>query len=148
MDIIVSRSGVCGAKAFFDDVTVPGRSEHWQQLWEDTKKVIRVLVKAGFMLGLKKCQFLVPQVVVLGYQLIQGGYKLVTKFLRSWTEQHPPRNLKGLQKILGKLLWASPFIPEFKRLVAPLEELLSSSSAGEWTPECTDAVNSMSRIMH
>jgi hypothetical protein len=46
---------VRGAKAFFDDVTVPGKREQWRQLWENTKRVIRVLVEAGFMLGLKKC---------------------------------------------------------------------------------------------
>lgn len=60
MDIVVARAGVSRAKAFFDDVTVPGRKEDWRSLWEDTKKVLGALVEAGFMLGLKKCQFLVP----------------------------------------------------------------------------------------
>lgn len=85
---------------------------------------------------------------MLGYQLLPGGYRLATKFLRSWTEPKPPTNLKSLQKILGKLLWASPFIPEYKKLVAPLEELLSAGSTGEWTAECTAAVNAMTQVMY
>ena len=147
MDIIVARAEVKGAKAFFDDVTIPGQQQQWQLLWEDTKKVMHALVKAGFMLGLKKCKFLVPEVVVLGYQLIPDGYRLATKFIRSWAEPKPPNNLKGLQKILGKLLWASPFIPQYKKLVAPLEDLLSAGSPGEWGPECTEAVNELTRVM-
>jgi hypothetical protein len=109
--------------------------------------VIHALVEAGFMLGLKKCKFLVPEVVVLGYQLIPDGYRLATKFIRSWAEPKPPNSLKGLQKILGKLLWASPFIPQYKKLVAPLEDLLSAGSSGEWGPECTKAVNELTRVM-
>lgn len=132
MDVIVARAQVSKAKAFFDDVTIPGHQSNWRGLWEDAKRVIRELVGAGFMIGLKKCQFLVPKVEVLGHQLIAGGYKLATKFIKSWDEPKPPSNLKGLQRILGKLLWASPFIPEFKRMVAPLERLLSSGSSGEW----------------
>jgi hypothetical protein len=49
---------------------------------------------------------------------------------------------------LGKLLWASPFIPEFKKLVMPLESLLSSGNAGEWSPECTQAVNDLTKAMY
>lgn len=74
MDIVVARAGVARAKAFFDDVTVLGNKENGRSLWEDTKKVLGALVEAGFVLGLKKCQFLVPEVVVLGYQLLPGGY--------------------------------------------------------------------------
>jgi hypothetical protein len=67
MDIIVARARVEKAKAFFDDVTIPGKQADWRKLWEDRILVIRALVEAGFMLGLKKCQFLVRDVVVLGY---------------------------------------------------------------------------------
>ena len=79
---------------------------------------------------------------------MQGGYQLAEKFLRKWDEPTPPRSLKGLQRVLGKLLWASPFIPEYKGLVTPLEELLSGSSPGVWTAECTDAVNKLTELMY
>jgi hypothetical protein len=46
------------------------------------------------------------------------------------------------------LLWASPFIPEYKRLVTPLESLLSGSSTGEWTVECTEVVNKLTEMMY
>jgi hypothetical protein len=71
---IVSRAGVPQAKSFFDDITIPGNKYKWQELWEASKKVIRVMVHAGLMLGLSKCHFLVPEVTVLGYQLFEEGY--------------------------------------------------------------------------
>ncbi len=59
MDDILSGTGVPRAKGFFDDVTIPGLRALWRQLWEDTLKVMGALTGAGFMLGLKKCKFLV-----------------------------------------------------------------------------------------
>jgi hypothetical protein len=33
MDIIVARANVDKAKAFFDDVTIPGSQKNWPELW-------------------------------------------------------------------------------------------------------------------
>ena len=63
----MGRAGVPRAKAFFDDVTIPGLVAKWQECWEHTKAVLRELTSAGLMINLRKCKFLVPKAVVLGY---------------------------------------------------------------------------------
>jgi hypothetical protein len=67
MNILLERAGVSNALGFFDDVTIPGNKDDWKSLWADTLKVLGALTDAGLMVGLKKCKFLQPQVVVLGY---------------------------------------------------------------------------------
>ena len=67
VDAIVSRAKVPRAKAFFDDVTLPGDKARWWVLWEDTKAVLKAMIEAGLMIGLSKCHFLVVEVTVLGY---------------------------------------------------------------------------------
>ena len=47
--------------------------------------------------------------------------------------------------MLGRLLWASPFIPDYKKKVAPIEALLSPSGPGAWTAECSAALNLLLR---
>ena len=133
MDSILSRSGVPAAKGFFDDVTIPGQLHDWRGLWADTLLVLGALTSAGLMIGLKKCKFLVRSVVVLGYQVLEGGYQLATKFLKKWTSLKPPTCLKELQQLLGKFLWCAGFVPEFKKLMEPLEKLLSPANEGRWT---------------
>ncbi len=49
--------------------------------------------------------------------------------------------------VLGKLNWASSFVPNFKRLVAPIEELLQRGSKGAWTQQCTAALNALVDII-
>lgn len=147
MDIILQRAGVEGAQGFFDDVTIPGDISDWEKCWSDTLKVLRALTDAGLMIGLKKCKFLAPKVTVLGYELMEEGYQLASKFLKKWQEIAVPRSLKELQKLLGKLLWCSPFVPEFKALVAPIEELLSPKNEGTWSETCTTAVNKLVHVI-
>ncbi len=84
-------------------------------------RVLRVLCRAGFMLNLRKCKFLVVSGKLLGFEISGEGYQLAQKFTKSWSNLKIPTSLKQLQVILGKLLWASPFIPHFKQQVAPLE---------------------------
>ncbi len=67
MKTILERAGVSNALGFFDDVTIPGDKNDWHTLWDDTLKVLKALTNAGLMVGLKKCKFLQPKVVVLGY---------------------------------------------------------------------------------
>lgn len=84
-------------KVFFDDVTIPGMIIAWVECWADTCAVLRALTQAGMMINLRKCKFLVPRAVVLGYQLFEGGYMLATKFLKKWQKLEAPRSIKQLQ---------------------------------------------------
>ena len=51
-----------------------------------------------------------------------------------------PRTLAELQSIVGKLVWASGFLPNFKEEIRPIEALLSRTTTS-WTAECTDTLN-------
>ena len=96
MDQIVSRSKVRKVKVYFDDVTIPGNIETWKDCWADTCAVLQALTSAGLMINLRKCKFLVPKAVVLGYQLFEGGFMLASKFLKKWRTLDVPRNTKDL----------------------------------------------------
>ena len=50
--------------------------------------------------------------------------------------------LAELQSIVGKLVWASGFIPNFKEEIRPIEALLShKDTAAMWNTNCTAALN-------
>ena len=54
-----------------------------------------------------------------------------------------PTTWKELQSLLGKLLWSSPFLPNYKRLIAPIEALLGAKGEVRWTHECTTLLNAI-----
>ncbi len=140
MDGILEKVPGQPAISYQDDVLVPGK-DGWEELWEDTKAVIRAMTEAGLMLNLNKCKLLIPQPKLLGLELAYDGYRLHGKSLKAWVDVKIPTNLKELQSLVGKLMWASPFIPNFKTLIKPIEGLLGGKEEVKWTRQCTEAVN-------
>jgi hypothetical protein len=59
-------------RAFVDDMNIGGTT--WYQTWEDTVGVIRIMAEAGFKFNLKKCKFVMPRCVILGYELFDNSY--------------------------------------------------------------------------
>jgi hypothetical protein len=84
---------------------------------------------------------------MVGMEICRGSYRLAKKSLKGWLGAELPTNLQELQQVLGRLLWASPFVPNFKSLVKPIEKLLSPKSEGLWTEECTAALNAILRLV-
>jgi hypothetical protein len=72
VDQVLGRSPNLTAVAYIDDITAHGT--HWEQVWEDTLEVLRVLTQAGFMVNLRKCKFLRPRVTILGCSFFDAGY--------------------------------------------------------------------------
>ena len=135
MDRVLGRVPGRPSKSFYDNVQVPGTC--WVRNWEDTCATLRELTRAGFMINLRKCQFLQPRVVMVGMEICRGSYRLAKKSLKRWVGAELPGTLQELQQVMGRLLWAAPFIPDFKRKVRPLEALMSPKAGGVWTQECT-----------
>ena len=76
--------------------------------------MLQKFAEFGFMINLRKYKFCQPAAVVLGLELLHWGYRLSSKFLLSWTTVKIPTSLQELQAVLGKFMYASSFIPNYK----------------------------------
>jgi hypothetical protein len=108
---------VPGSCAFVDDITVKGHQGQWEELWERGKLAIGAMAKEGLMVNLKKTKFLVAEAKLLGMEILGGGYRLASKFMKGWQGVCVPESLHDLQVLLGRFVWASPFIPGYKQAV-------------------------------
>jgi hypothetical protein len=54
------------------------------------------------------------------------------KVLKGWLDVGVPTTFKGVQKLVGKLNFASPFVVNYKKVVAPIEKLLSRKTISTW----------------
>jgi len=50
-------------------------------------------------------------------------------------ELEPPSTVKELRQYLGVATWYPRFVPDFSRIVTPLNDLMRKGSKWEWTPE-------------
>ena len=94
------------------------------------------------MVNLRKCHFLVARDVVLGMYISRASCSLGDKYLKCWLQVCFPCLLAESQSLVGKLVWASGFIPNFKEEIRPIEALLSQKdTAAMWNADCTAALN-------
>ena len=105
------------------------------------------MTQAGMMINLHKCSFLVPRAKILGLDVTQDSYRLHEKSLKSWLQACIPTNLRELESLLGQLLWASTFIPDYKKLVGPIEALLGRRGKAVWTEQCTQVLNQLLEVI-
>ena len=72
----------------------------------------------------------------------RASCSLGDKYLKRWLQVCLPRTLAELQSIVGKLVWASGFTPNFKEETRPIETLLScKDTTAMWSTNCTAALN-------
>lgn len=98
-----------------------------EENWHHTLCALRRLTYAGLPVNIGKCEFLVPRLKMLGVFLWNDHYSLGNKSIQRLYGSILPSSLKELQGLLGKLNYASQFIPDYKRLVKPLIKLLSKN---------------------
>ena len=122
MDMVLH--GVEGVRSYLDDLKTQGNS--WQQCWAATINVFRALTAAGFKINLRKCKLLVHTCMLLGCLVSKSRIALGDKYLRDLVRVQVPTTWKELQSLPGKLLWASPFLPNYKHLIAPIQAFLGA----------------------
>ena len=97
----------------------------------------------GFKINLGKCKLLVHKCTLLGCLVTKSQIALRDKYLRGLVGIQVPTTWKELQSLLGKFLWASPILPNYKRLIAPIEAFLGAKGEVRWTRECTALLNTI-----
>ena len=119
--------GIPGVVIYIDDVLVTGKTdeEHLAALEE----VLQRLEQAGLRLHLKKCSFMVPSVIYLGYQIDAEGLRPVAEKVKALKE---PRNRSELKSYLGLLSYYSRFMPNMSTTLAPLYHLLKHDTTWRW----------------
>lgn len=70
---------------------------------------------------------------MLGVELVRDEYHIGKKALAKLVAGGLPRTLSQLQAVLGRFQFCSQFVPEYRRRVKPLLELLAKTSDGRWT---------------
>ena len=52
---------------YIDDIVVQGKNV--PEVWSKTMAVLKALAKAGFMLNVRKCRFLVDRLTLVGHEV-------------------------------------------------------------------------------
>jgi len=120
------------AFAYQDDIIVIGRTlEHKANL----KEVFRRLKEANLRLNPEKLQFLKKELLYLGHRVTSEGKGTDLEKVGAIAELEPPSTVRELRQYLGVASWYRLFLPDFVKIVKPLNNLVLKGNKWVWTQE-------------
>ena len=125
--------GLEGVEVLIDDIIVHGadQNQHDQRLIA----VLNKLAKANITLNMKKCEFNVKSVKVLGHIISSNGISADPTKVNAITSMQKPKNVKELRSFLGMVNHLSKFKSHLASETKPLRDLLCKDSQWYWGPE-------------
>jgi len=121
------------AFAYQVDIIVIGRSleEHKANL----KEVFRRLKEANLRLSPEKCKFFKKELLYLGHRVTSEEIGKDPEKVAAIAELEPPPTVRELRQYLGVASWYRRSVPDFAKIVKPLNDLLRKGNKWVWTQE-------------
>ena len=104
---------------------------------EDLRETFDTLCSYNIKLNLRKCVFEVMTGKFLRFMVSQRGIKANPDKIRAIMEMTPPRNVKEVQSLNGKITALNRFVSRATDKCLPFFRMLKKSF--EWTAECQQA---------
>ena len=126
-----------GAVNFIDDLIVFGKdeNEHDARL----EKLLNRLKEKGLTLNPEKCEFGVPRIQVLGYDVGPNGISVTSEKIKAISEARRPENVSETRSFLGLVQFCGRFIQNLSEIAAPLRELIKKDTEFVWTKRQEEA---------
>ena len=122
-------------QVYVNDMLVKSRRE--EDHLEDLKETFDTLRSCNMKLNPEKCAFGVTAGKFLGFMVSQRGIEANPDKIRAIMEMKPPRNVKEVQSLNGKVATLNRFVSRATDKCLPFFRTLKKSF--EWTDECQQA---------
>ena len=117
---------------YVDDMLV--KSQREEDHLEDLRETFDTLRSYNMKLNLGKCAFVVTAGKFLGFMVSQRGIEANPDKIQAIMEMAPPRNVKEMQSLNGKIVALNRFVSRATDKCLPFFRTLKKSF--EWTAEC------------
>ena len=122
-------------QVYVDDMLVKSQKE--EDHLEDLEETFDTLRSYNMKLNPGKCAFEVTAGKFLGFMVSQRGIEANSNKIRAIMDMTPPRNVKEVQSLNGKVATLNKFVSRATDKCFPFFRMLKKSF--EWTGECQQA---------
>ena len=126
-------------QVYVDDMLV--KSMHEEDHLDDLRETFDTLRSFNMKLNPNKCAFEITAGKFLGYMVSQRGIEVNPEKVRAIMELEPPRTVKEVQSLNGKIAALNRFVSKVTDRCLPFFRTLRKSF--KWTDECQTAFNDL-----
>ncbi|KAK9071736.1 hypothetical protein SSX86_008165 [Deinandra increscens subsp. villosa] len=126
-------------EAYVDDVVI--KSSHEEDMIKDIEETFKNLRGINMKLNPKKCSFAMEEGKFLGVLVNKDGIQAHPRKVKAVMEMEPPKTLKDIQTLNGRLVALHRFLSKAAERATPFMKVLKESLKGsfEWTSEANQA---------
>ena len=144
-------AGLNGIKIIADDILIYGCGETTEDAVVDHDKNLRALFErarsCGLRLNLNKLKLRVPKLSYMGHKLSPAGIQPDESKIMAIQEIPAPKDIKGVQRLLGMATYLAKFVPNFSEITAPIRLLLDSKNEFHWTDVQETALQKLKSLL-
>ncbi|GAB0205975.1 hypothetical protein GRJ2_003063100 [Grus japonensis] len=118
---------------YIDDIIVWGNSA--EEVSEKGKKIIQILLQAGFAIKRSKVKGPAQEIQFLGIRWHDGRRQIPMDIINKIAAMSPPTNKKETQAFLGVVGFWRMHIPNYSLIVSPLYHVTRKKNDFKWGPE-------------
>ncbi|GAB0205180.1 hypothetical protein GRJ2_002983600 [Grus japonensis] len=118
---------------YIDDIIVWGTSA--EEVSEKGKKIIQILLQAGFAIKRRKVKGPAQEIQFLGIRWHDGRCQIPMDIINKIAAMSPPTNKKETQAFLGVVGFWRMHIPNYSLIVSPLYHVTRKKNDFKWGPE-------------
>src|ERR1700749_2529932 len=130
---------------FLDDVLIYSRTreEHEKHL----RTVLQLLRENQLYAKLSKCDFFKEEISFLGHVINRAGVKMEPSKVDAVMQWAQPKNVHEVRSFLGLAGYYRRFVKEFRKIAAPLTDLLHKDHKFEWASSQEQAFNKLKQAV-
>ncbi|KFQ74160.1 hypothetical protein N337_03872, partial [Phoenicopterus ruber ruber] len=109
-----------------------------EEVFEKGKKIVQILLKAGFAMKQRKVKGPAQEIQVLGIKWKDGHCQILMDVINKIAAMSPPTSKKETQAFLGGVAFWRMHIPNYSLIVSPLYQVTRKKNGFKWDPEQQD----------
>jgi len=95
----------------------------------------------------KKCVFGVSSRKLLGFIVSKRGIEIDPNKAKAIAEMPPPKNVRELRSLIGRLQFIKRFISQHSQRCKPFYDLLKGEAKFEWNARCQEAFDQLKQYL-
>jgi hypothetical protein len=117
-------------RVYLDDI--PAFSKDKRRAYPDSEDDTTTTQGRELFAKAKKCEFLLPEINLLGVKVSAKGFRMEEKKVTQVKEWKPPKNMWGVREFLGFINFYHRFIKGFTQMARPLHDLTMKETPWTW----------------